>query len=321
MPTGDAIHRPNARAGDDPAASRVERRAAILAFSVGIALMLLKFAAYLITGSSAVFSDALESIVNVLASGFALWAISYAHQPPDQSHPYGHGKMEFVSAAIEGAMIVLAAVVIFARAMQGLIQGTAIHVSLLGVGLLAFAMVVNGAVGLYLIRAGRRGGSITLEADGHHLMSDAVTSAVVLATLAIVGTTGVNWLDPMCAILVAVYIGRLGVKLVRRAVAGLMDEQDPADHQLICDVLDAHVGPNASREPIACSYHKLRHRHSGRYHWVDFHLVVPASWDIHKAHEAASAIEGEIERMLTHTDATAHIEPCVSRECARCKHE
>ena len=304
----------------DARALAAERQIAWLSFVVGVALMAVKFAAYTLTGSSAVFSDALESIVNVIASGFALWAIGYAHLPPDPSHPYGHGKVEFVSAAIEGGLIAMAAIVILVRAIQDFVVGPGVDPHPVGIVLVAVAMLVNGAVGVLLIRRGRAGGSLTLEADGQHLLSDAVSSSVVLATLAIVGLTGWRWLDPVCALLVAVYIGRLGWRLVRRSVAGLMDEQDPKDERTIRRVLDAHVGVDANAYPVACSFHKLRHRHSGRYHWVDFHLVVPADWDIARAHEAASAIEGEIERALGDTDATAHVEPCISPDCRRCRH-
>ena len=295
----------------------IERRAAMISFVVGVALMMLKFAAYIITGSSAVLSDALESIVNILAGGFALWAINYSHQPADPKHPYGHGKVEFLSAAIEGSMIVLAAIVIATRAMQDLVAGAVIQKVGLGILLIALAMVVNGGLGLYLIRSGRRGGSIALEADGHHLMTDAVTSAVVLFTLVLVSLTHIAWFDPICALVVAFYIAWMGLRLIRRSAAGLMDEQDPADDSLIRSVLDSHLAPSG-KEPQICSYHKLRHRHTGRYHWVDFHLVVPKDWDIAHGHAAASFIEHQIEQVLEYTDATAHVEPCIKGECPRC---
>ena len=309
---------PNNAGDDDSSVAAIERRAAIASLTVGTALLAIKFTAYVFTGSSAIFSDALESIVNVLASGFALFAIHYSHLPADRSHPYGHGKVEFFSAALEGAMILLAAVVILVRALQDLWAGPVIGRLDIGIALLALAMLANGAIGLYLLRRGRANGSIALEADGQHLLLDAITSAVVLIALVIVRQTGLVIVDPLCAVLISIYIAWMGVRLVRRSAAGLMDEQDPEDDQKICALLDAHVGDNAI-EPRVCSYHKLRHRHVGRYHWIDFHLVVPGTWDIALAHRAASEIEYEIEQMLGHADATAHVEPCISDACRQCR--
>lgn len=296
---------------------RFERRAAMVSLIVGIALLTLKFIAYFLTGSSAIFSDALESIVNVLASIFALYSIVTAHQPADQEHPYGHGKVEFLAAGFEGGMIVLAAVIITVQAIYELIHGPSIERTDLGLLLLAVAMIVNGAAGFYLVGSGKRHGSITLESDGKHLLADAVTSLGVIVALAIVRFTGRTIIDPIAALLVAVYITRMGTALLRRSAAGLMDEQDLADDQMIRGILDAHIGLGA-KAPIVCSYHKLRHRHSGRYHWVDFHLVVPPGWTIDQGHQVASKIEYEIEQALGEGNATAHVEPCGEKNCSRC---
>lgn len=296
-----------------------ERNAAIISLTVGTALMLVKFVAYLLTGSSAIFSDALESIVNVIASGFALWAVNYSYQPADPKHPYGHGKIEFVSAMLEGSMILLAAAVILSQAVVGFYNRVPVEKLGVGIYLVAAAMLVNGALGLMLYFKGKRHNAIALQADGEHLLSDAITSAVVLLALILIRFTGLTVLDPICATLVSVYVAWMGLRLVRRSVAGLMDEQDLADNERICDLLDRHIGVDAI-EPRVCSYHKLRHRHTGRYHWIDFHLVVPSDWTIERGHEAASHLEHEIEDLLTYADATAHVEPCISAECSRCRH-
>ena len=280
--------------------------------------MAVKFVAYALTGSAAVFSDALESIVNVLAGAFALYALILAHRPADAQHPYGHGKVEFMAAGFEGGMILLAAMVIVWRGIESLIHGPAVNRIDAGIVLMAVAMVVNGVVGLALVRRGRKTGSITLEADGRHLITDAVTSVVVLIALAAVLLTGWTILDPLCAFLVSVYLGGVGVSLLKRSAAGLMDEQDDADNALIRRILDRYVGAPETG-PSMCSYHNLRHRHTGRYHWVDFHMVVPATWDVRRGHEAASAIEGEIEQALGVGDATAHVEPCDDDDCAACR--
>ena len=299
-------------------AYRFERRAAVLSLLVSVALMGVKFFAYFLTGSSAVFSDALESIVNVMASGLALYSIVLAHAPADARHPYGHGKVEFLSAAFEGGMILLAALVITARAVEQLIRGGGVQKIEAGIALTAAAMLVNAIVGVLILRTGRRHGSIALEADGKHLLGDAVTTAGVLVALGLVKWTGRAWVDPLGALLLAAYISFMGYGLLRRATAGLMDEQDVEDDRLIRSILDAHAAPGGP-DPRICSYHKLRHRHSGRYHWVDFHVVVPPAWTIERGHEVASALEYEIERALGEGNATAHVEPCADSECPACR--
>lgn len=296
---------------------RYERSAAILSLVVGVLLLAVKFAAYALTGSSAIFSDALESIVNVLASGFALYSVILAHAPADEKHPYGHGKVEFLAAGFEGGMILLASCVIVWHAIEKFIHGTKVEQLDTGLALLLVAMIANGAVGFFLIGAGRRHGSITLEADGKHLLTDAITSAVVIVALLLVRATGLSWIDPVAAIVVAAYIALLGIKLLSRSAAGLMDEQDLSDARVLRDILDSHL-PAGGKQPLICSYHKLRHRHSGRYHWVDFHIMVPATWDIDRGHRIASAIEYEIEQTLGEGNATAHVEPCADDQCAHC---
>jgi cation diffusion facilitator family transporter len=168
-----------------------------------------------------------------------------------------------------------------------------------------------------LIRVGKSASSLTLEADGRHLISDAITTAVALAGLVIVKLTAMRAADPLAAIAVSLYIGWTGIGLIRRSAAGLMDEQDTSDTTILSQILNSHLGPNG-KEPKICSYHKLRHRHTGRYHWVDFHIMVPGQWPVKRGHEVASAIEFEIENALGEGNATAHIEPCETSGCANC---
>jgi len=297
--------------------AKAERRIAIVSLMVGIVLLGIKFLAYFLTGSAAILSDALESIVNVLAGAFALYAIILAHQPADEEHPYGHGKVEFMSAGFEGGMIILAAVLIAARAVEKLIHGVTLDQIESGLLLIALAMLINGVVGFILIHKGKKNNSLTLEADGKHLLSDSITNVIVLCALSIVHVTGWTWVDPLAALVVAIYIAWVAVGLLRRSAAGLMDEQDREDDALLRSILDSHLAP-AGKPPLICSYHKLRHRHSGRYQWVDFHIMVPAALDIDHAHKMASAIEYEIELAIGQGNATAHIEPCVDPKCAAC---
>jgi cation diffusion facilitator family transporter len=297
---------------------RVEALAALASVVISIVLLAVKFTAYYLTESAAIFSDALESIVNVVASMVAAYSLFLAHQPPDDQHPYGHGKVEFLSAGFEGGMILLAACVIAFRAVEEMFRGPGAHELDWGLLLIFFAGAVNGVAGLSLLIIGRRRDSMTLTADGNHLLSDAITSVGVLVALVIMWfkPTWV-WIDPIAALLVATYIAYMGTHLVSESAAGLMDRQDAADEKLLRGILTAHVGV-AGREPRICSYHKLRHRHSGRYHWVDFHVVVPSHLDVARGHQVASAIEHEIEQALGEGNATAHVEPCTQSACTSC---
>ncbi len=294
-----------------PAPEAVAGLASVL---VGVLLLFIKFFAYFLTGSAAIFSDAMESIVNVLASVFAVYALFYAHRPADEEHPYGHGKVEFLSAGFEGGMIFVAALVIAFRAVEALIKPADILKIEWGLVLMLVAMVVNGALGLYLVRSGHKHNSLTLEADGKHLITDAVTSAATFIALLLVWLTKLPILDPIAALLIAVYISLTAYQLMRRSAAGLLDEQDKEDEKLLRQILDSHLAP-AGKLPHICSYHKLRHRHSGRYHWVDFHMVVPPTLTVDQGHEMASAIEFEIEQAIVVGNATAHIEPCKGECC------
>lgn len=293
-----------------------EARAAVISLAVGISLLIIKYVAYGLTGSAAIFSDATESIANVLASIVALLSLRLAHTPPDESHPYGHGKAEFLSAWFEGSMVLLAGVFIIIKTIDAVSHNELVDPGRadLGLVLVVVAMLINAVVGLYLIRTGRRHGSLTLEADGKHLLSDVYSSVGVLVALGLVRLTGIPWFDPVTAILMACWIIWMASGLLRRAAAGLMDKQDTQDDAAIQAILDAHCGPNG-REPRICNYHKLRHRHSGRFHWVDFHIRLPDDVNVREAHDIASEIEMEIEAMVGEGNATAHIEPCERNRC------
>lgn len=293
-----------------------ERRAIVLALALGIVLTAVKFVAWRMTGSSAVYSDAVESIVNIAASGFALWAIHQAHRPADRTHPYGHGRFEFLSASAEGALIAAAAVSIVWEAVHRMLGGD-IRVERVGWGIAVIGATVaaNGAMGAWLIALGRRRKSSALESDGKHLITDSVTSLGAVAALLLVHFTGQAWIDPVIALVMACVILVVGYRIVRLALGNLVDEQDAGDYETVRVILDAHVaGPGrAPRAPAILGWHKLRTRHIGRHHWVDFHVQVPGSMDVRTAHELATAIELEIEEALgcgeDGGNATAHVEP------------
>jgi len=294
-----------------------EAVAGLASVGVGVALLVIKFVAYYKTGSAAIFSDAMESIVNVVAAAFAVYALYYAHRPADREHPYGHGKIEFMSAGFEGGMIFVAAIVIAYHAIEAILRKPELTDMTLGTILMVVAMVVNGGMGVLLIRLGRKHNSLTLEADGRHLFADAVTSVAAIAALLVVRWSGRAIFDPIFGLLIAAYITWTAFGLMRLGAAGLLDQQDLADEALLQGILNSHLAP-AGKVPQICSYHKLRHRHTGRYHWVDFHIMVPPALTIDKGHAIASAIEYEIERALGEGNATAHVEPCVDPECATC---
>jgi cation diffusion facilitator family transporter len=291
-----------------------ERRAAAIAVAVGIVLMAVKFVAWRLTGSSAVYSDALESIINVVASGFALWAISQAHRPADRTHPYGHGRFEFVSMSVEGALIGAAGASIVWEAVHRMLAGDlGVQRIEWGLILIGTTAVGNGVLGAWLMKLGRRSGSAALVGDGRHLISDAITSLGAIAALVAVRMTGLVWIDPLVAILMACILVGLGIRMVRRSLGELVDEQDAGDYETVRKILDAHIsGTAGARAPLIRGWHKLRTRHIGRHHWVDFHVQVDDSLDVRTAHDLASSIEYEIEVALGWTDggnATAHIEP------------
>jgi cation diffusion facilitator family transporter len=295
-----------------------ERRLALLSIAVGVSLMGLKFAAYFITGSTALFSDALESIVNVIAGFVSLGALSYAHRPPDASHPYGHGKAEFVSGGLEGAMILVASAAIAFTSVRALLDAQTLENARLGLLLAVVALFANGVLGLALVRLGRAKHSLTLEADGRHLLTDAVTSVAAVVGVALVALTGRAWIDPAVALAIALLIAAQGVRLIRRSAAGLMDALDPADDDALRGLLDDFCRPAAGPLRV-CGYHKLRHRHVGRHHWVDFHLQLPGDFDVRQSHAIAGAIEATVEAALGEADATAHVEPCDDPACDRCR--
>lgn len=297
-----------------------ELRPAMLSLAVGALLMGGKFVAYYITRSSAIFSDAMENVVNVLSSGFAVYAILLAHRPADLDHPYGHGKVEFLSAGFEGGMMLLASLVIIGQAIGTLLSGQTPTDLTLGFAVAATSMILCTATAMVLRRRGIASGSIALQADGVHLLGDALTSGMVIVGLLIFRQTHFAWADPLAALAISFFIIRQAAVLMRRSAAGLMDEQDRDDAELLKRILDAHIGPRG-KPPWICSYHELRHRHSGRYHWVDFHIQVPAWWDVQRGHHVASEIEGEIERALGNGDATAHVEPCVRDGCSSCQQD
>ena len=286
------------------AAFEQQKRVMNLSLAVSLVLLGAKVTAAAITGSSAIYSDAAESVVHLLAVCFAAWALRLAHKPADETHHFGHDKVAFLSAGFEGAMISAAALLIFYEAIRQMIFGVSIDHLVLGVTITAAAAGINLVLGFALITAGKRSGSPLLRANGQHVLTDVWSSVAVLIALGLYKTTGWVWWDPIAAIFAALNILRVGYKLIRESLGGLLDEADPAAEQRIRTMLDAEVAK------AGLSYHNFRYRHSGRTHWVEFHLVFDDSLTVGEAHLVATSIESSVAGML-HPDGRviSHLEP------------
>jgi cation diffusion facilitator family transporter len=295
------------------AAERARLRAVAISLAVSVALLAAKYQAYLLTGSTAILSDALESIVNVVAAIFGLGGLIFAGRPADRNHPYGHGKIEFFSAAFEGGLIAFAAVLIAYEVVLSLLRGADLRAIDLGVAIVLGAGVVNLLLGYYLVRAGRRYDSLTLVADGRHVLSDFYTSAGIVVGLLLVRFSGIAWLDPVVAAVVALNLLWTGFRLVRHAAGGLLDEEDPALLNRLLDVVRHHLGQGVIR------IHHLRAIRSGRFHHVDAHLVVPEFWSVERSHELAEELAAQvIKEMGVEGEMTLHTDPCHRIYCAMC---
>src|SRR5262245_34300058 len=265
------------------------------------------------TGSTAVLSDALESIVNVVAALFALGGLVFAGRPADRNHPYGHGKIEFFSAAFEGGLIAFASVLIVYAAIRTLIAGPEVRRIGFGVLVVLVSGLVNLALGIYLVRTGRRAASLTLVADGQHVLADSWTSAAVIVGLGLVHVTGQAWLDPLAALLVALWLMWTGFRLVRHAAGGLLDEEDSLLLSRVLAALQRYLGGGVIR------VHHLRAIRSGRFQHVEAHLVVPEFWTVERAHDLSEDVAARVMRDLgAEGEMVFHTDPCHRIYCAVC---
>ncbi|MBM4294604.1 MAG: cation transporter [Deltaproteobacteria bacterium] len=283
---------------------------------VGTALMAGKFYAFWLTQSAAILSDALESIINVAASSFALASVLIAAQAPDAAHPYGHGKIEYFSAGFEGALIILAAAGIFYQAWQQFFHPRPLPHLEGGLLILTGVSLVNLALGLGLILVGRRTQSLTLVADGKHVLTDVYTSVGVVVGLGLMWATGWIWLDGAVAFLVGLNIVVTGAQLLRQAGAGLMDTSDPDLLAEICDLLARR------RKYIWIDIHRLRSRRAGSRILLDFHLILPRDLTLAESHQEVKEVEKIIEEHFRgQADILIHADPCADPECPVCGRE
>lgn len=278
------------------------RQALLLSLAAALGTIAMKTGAWWLTGSIGYLSDALESVVNLAGAGFALWMVSYAQRPADEDHQYGHGKAEYFSAAFEGGLIFIAALIILITAGERLLHPQAIGDLGLGTLLSVGASLINFLVARVLLQVGRAHRSLALEADARHLMADVWTTAGVVCGVGLAGATGWSWLDPVVAGAVALNILREGWELMRRSIDGLMDRA------LSETEVAAIERTLAEASPPGCFHGRLATRAAGALHFAHVELCVPGEWTVAEAHAVADALEGIVlER--TGTRLSTHLEP------------
>ncbi|SEN52925.1 cation diffusion facilitator family transporter [Mucilaginibacter gossypiicola] len=275
--------------------------------------MLAKFGAYFLTASNFVLTDAAESIVNVIASSFAFYSIYLSALPRDENHPYGHGKVEFFSVFIEGSLIGIAGCIIIVKSVYSFFFPNIIHDLFTGAIIIGITGAINGALGYYMIRKGKELRSMTLDADGRHLLADTVTSGGLVVGLLLIEFTGILWLDSALSILVGLYIVFSSYKLVRKSVGGLMDE---ADFQVVTDIINVL---SEKRREAWIDVHNLRAQKYGHELHIDCHMTLPSYFDLNTVHTEISLVDKMINKdMGIKTELFIHADPCLPDCCHYC---
>ena len=293
----------------------LRKKAAYISLAIGIGMFITKMTAYLITGSVAIFSDAAESVVHIGATGMALFSIILSSKPADESHLYGHGNIEYFSAGVEGLLIIMAAGYIIYEAVISLINGPTLESLSIGVIFIAAAGFVNLALGYYLITTGKKTNSITLIADGKHVLTDAITSIGVLIGIVLVLITDFILLDPIIAIIVAINIVFTGYKLIRESIGGLMLETNPEILKLISNILIA------MKRDYWIDLHELRYWQSGDRTFMDFHLILPYYFTIEQSHKEEKRIDDELEKEYPNSQIKIHFDYCNYDLCKYCGYQ
>jgi cation diffusion facilitator family transporter len=289
--------------GAAPSAWSAARPYAVLSIAAAVLTIGLKLGAYLVTGSVGLFSDAAESVVNLVAAVAALSALIYAARPPDEEHAFGHNKAEYFSSGLESALIIIAAVWIGVTAWGRLMDPQPLANVGLGLSITLVAAALNGGVALVILRAGRRLRSITLRADAHHLLTDVWTSLGVVLGIVTVQLTGWLMLDPLIGLVIAANIVRIGVRLLRDTASGLLDRAlPPEDQAKISEVLSRY-------EERGIRFHALRTRASGQRRFISMHVLVPGRWTVQQGHNLSEKIEKDLAEALPQSTFFIHIEP------------
>jgi len=301
------------KAQRDPNAIRRIKLAGWVSTVSSIIILVIKFGAYYLTNSSAILSDALESIVNVTASIVALFIIRYMVEPADEEHPYGHGKLEFFSSAFEGGLIGFAALSIIYESLQGFIKGSSIHQIDLGIVVVAASGILNLLLALYLHHEGKKFNSEALQASSAHILSDVWTTLGLFLGLGLIRLTGLVWLDSAIALLFGVQLCFAGYKIVRKSIAGLIDELDPQNLQKLALAIEKN------RRPGVIDLHAVRMIRAGGFHHIEAHLVVPEFWNIAKVHDSSEEFATKIIQDYPYDgEVIFHFDPCYQSYCDVC---
>jgi len=285
-----------------------------IAIAAGIFLLAVKFSAYLITNSNAILTDAMESIVNVAASFMGLYSLTLSATPKDKNHPYGHGKVEFISGMAEGLMILVAALIIIIKAINGFIDPEPIENLDIGLYLILFSGIVNYAIGEMAERQGKKADSMTLIAGGKHLKADAYTTAGLVIGIVLILITGLNWVDNAVALLFGMLILVSAWKILRKSTAGVMDEADFTALERLATSLEAN------RIPEWIDIHNLRMVKYGPDPHIDCHLTLPFYKDLRYTNEQLKKLNGIVNKSLeTETEMFVHTDPCMPAQCKICR--
>ncbi len=294
--------------------NNLKRKAALISLILSVILFIGKLVAYFITGSAAIFSDASESVVNIFATSMALYSIILSSKPADESHLYGHGNIEFFSAGIEGVLIFLAAIIIIYHAVTDLLRGPELESLNIGVIIIAVTGGINFLLGYYLIKTGNKTNSLTLIADGKHILTDSITSVGVVIGIILVMITDIIILDPIVAIIVALNIMGTGYKLIRVSIGGLMIETDTELLQKISTIL------SGMRKEYWIDLHELRYWKSGDRLFIDFHLILPYYFTIEQTHKEEKAIDAKLQEVFINSQIKIHFDYCRSELCRFCSY-
>lgn len=279
-----------------------------MGWSMAVAVLMLvgKLFAYFMTGSTAILSDAMESVIHIVATGLAAWSAWYSQQPPSQSNPYGYGKIAYFSAGFEGALIFIAALAILQQAVMALWYGPKLRQLDIGFFIISLLTLVNLVLGLYLVRTGRKHNSLILIANGQHVLTDMWTSAAVVVGVGVVWLTNVVWLDPVFAIVAALHIMTNAVSLMRLSFSGLMERVTAEETQRVVQSLEQAVNKKQIK-----AFHQLRFRRVHNHVWIEVHLLLPGQFSLEQAHTHASWVEDRLRELFPQDQVviTSHLEP------------
>jgi len=292
---------------------KLKRTLIKVSISVSTFLVILKFIGYWYTGSTAILSDALETVLHVVSGAFALYSLFLSAKPPDYEHPYGHGNIEYFSAGAEGTLIIVAAIGIFIEGISMILNPhTLPHIDL-GILLIVISGIANFLLGYSLLYVGNKTHSVAVKADGKHIMTDVYTSVSVIIGLILVYLTGFFWIDGVIACLIACFITFSGYKLLWQSASGLMQRRDPQLLEEVCSILKEH------RKDHWIGIHQLRSKRSGSDVHVDFHLILPRETSLETSHSEVKEIEKLLkEHILEVNDVLIHVDPCLDLECSVC---